>query len=281
MELFEEAPKREELANFSLPQMSDQSCLKPLENIRSARAHCPLFGCGWSHIDYKHLRGHLAAHREQLLKGDAWQKEGYPADMLRSKDGKSVDRDNVESVKIFNPQMIKRRGCSSDDEKQADKWETFEKFADRVFNAAKIDVSAAKRLWYKRSEVQARLQKWIYELDIAHHQKYKVGSETHPSKLFYDEKGEKRTIDEVRAKVRYLKEKRHADAKRAEERQREYEEKERQEKDREDRGDRDRDRRGSRDIQVRRKRDRQDEGQRDEEKKPHSFVVVKKARTGQ
>jgi hypothetical protein len=280
MELFEEAPEKEELAKFSLPQMTDASDFDPMWKHHKDTDHCPLFGCGRSHIDYKHLRNHLTAHREQLLKGNAWQKEGYPADMLRSKDDKSIDRTNIETVKIFHPQVIKLRGCP--DEKHSEKWETFEKFADRVFRVTNFDVSAAKRLWYKRSEIKARLQKYIYELDLDSAQKWEVQAQTHPGNLFYKE-GEKRTIAEVRDKIQELKQKRHAFYKKADERHREYvEERERQGRDREDRGDRDR--RGKRGIEVRRERDRQgefDEVHRGEEKKQHNFVVVKKTKTGQ
>ena len=191
LELYEEAPEREELAKFSLPQMADGQ-FEPLERPHKNTDTCPLFGCGWSHTDYKHLRGHLTAHREQLLKDDAWKKEGYPADMLRSIDGKKVSRDNIENVKIFKPQIIKRRGCPESDANNPEKWEEWEKFADRVFNATQVDASAAKRLWYKRSEVHARLQKWIYDLNLSSHQEYEVKRETHPRELFYNKDGRKR-----------------------------------------------------------------------------------------
>ena len=188
--------------------------------------------------------------------------------MLLSKNGKPVDKDNIEDIKIFNPQMVKRRGCT--DEKETDKWETFEAFADRVFKAAKVDAGAAKRLWYKRSEVQARLRKWIYELNLESHQNYTVEAKTNPRKLFYNENGKKRTIAEVEAKLLARKIKRHADEERSKERRRQYEES-RQDR---DRGDRDRDRQGNRSIKVSLKRER------DEERK-HNFKVVKKPKPGQ
>ena len=134
--------------------------------------------------------------------------------MLRSINSKKISRENIENVKIFRPQMIKRRGCTESDEKDPEKWEKWEKFADRVFNAANVDVSAAKRLWYKRSEVHARLQKWIYDLNLSSHQEYEVKRETHPNKLFYDKDGRKRSEAEVQAKIQELKDKRHDLAKR-------------------------------------------------------------------
>jgi len=179
--------------------------------------------------------------------------------MLRSIDSKKVSRENIENVKIFRPQMIKRRGCTEADEKDPEKWEKWEKFADRVFNAAQVDASAAKRLWYKRSEVHARLQKWIYDLNLSRHQEYEMKRETHPSELFYNKDGRKRSEAEVQAKIQELKSKRHKSAKDLEDWRREREERDRHDRDgREDRRDRDRDRRSRDDEQEHRKRDGQD-----------------------
>jgi len=179
--------------------------------------------------------------------------------MLRSIDSKKVSRENIENVKIFRPQMIKRRGCTEADEKDPEKWEKWEKFADRVFNATQVDASAAKRLWYKRSEVHARLQKWIYDLNLSSHQEYQMKRETHPSELFYNKDGRKRSEAEVQAKIQELKSKRHKSAKDLEDWRREREERDRHDRGgREDRRDRDRDRRSRDDEQEHRKRDGQD-----------------------
>jgi hypothetical protein len=221
MELYEEAPEREELANFSLPQMS---AYNPMERLHKTRDSCPLFGCGRSHVDYKHLRPHLVAHREALLKNNAFIKEGYPPGMLEPKSGKKVTTENIDVVKIFSPPLVKRRGNSSYGAKETieelaerlkkqhasgaeEDGETFEEFADRVFTTCNIEASAAKRLWYKRHEVMARLNKWIFDLELEDFQEYEVKVDTRPDTLFY-KNGSKRTITEVENEIRDLKTKR-------------------------------------------------------------------------
>jgi hypothetical protein len=140
--------------------------------------------------------------------------------MLELRSGKKITTENIDAVKIFNPQWIKRQGNTrvrgsieeiTEKLKQnhasgaKDDGETFETFSDRVFELSKIDARAAKRLWYKRHEVMARMNEWIYGLNLENYQEHEVRRDTDPDTLFYNRDGDKRTFADVKDKIRELK----------------------------------------------------------------------------